>query len=338
MNTLSQNRNGLFTFFGLATCLIAIELFVTHNPKFALHPELSLAVTIDILLGLPTLFYFFIIKKFKINKLTIIVAYIASLCVAYFVLPKTHHSYLHWGWESLALLEIGVLFFAITKIRTIVKDYKSLTKIRSDFYLNLKKSVEKSLGTTIFVRILASEITTIRYGLLPFLGKKEVLPHQSVFSSHQKSGYIGLWCAILMCGFAELTALHFLFARFGHTAVLIADILSIYTLILIVADLVALLRRPILIDNQELILRIGIRWNVEIPFSNIENIELIKRLPDEKGVLKAVTISGYNVLLSLKTPVLVNGFYGIRRETMKIAIMVDDEKRFEAEILRGIEK
>ena len=74
---------------------------------------------------------------------------------------------------------------------------------------------------------------------------------------------------------------------------------------------------------------------MDIDFNNIEKIDIIKRLKDKAGVLKAVTIGEPNVLITLKTPVIVQGIYGIQRKTLKIAATIDDAARFEDKILRG---
>jgi hypothetical protein len=326
-----QNRRLSITVFAFITvAMMATEFYIVNNAAFSKNAHLmSFAITCDIVVILPILFYFLIVRPLKLNPAFILSIYILSAWAVYFILPKTQHFYLKYVWHSLAFVEIGVMIWAVSKVKTIIKTYKSLSINSFDFYFNLKKSLELAIGNTVFTRVFATEIAIIRYGLLFFIQAKiEVLPHQKTFSVHKKSGYITIWAVLLFVGFVELFALHFLFKKFGNTVVLIADALSIYTLIFMVADLIALLRRPILIDNQQLTIRNGIRWHVIIDRKNIEKIEDISRLPADKDIQKIATLGEPNVLLMLKESIEITGFYGMRFQSKRLALLVDDKELF----------
>jgi hypothetical protein len=326
-----QNRRLLITVFAFITvAMLAIEFYIVNNGAFYKNANLmSFAITCDIVVILPILFYFLIVRPLKLNPTLILSIYILSAWAAYFILPKTQHFYLNYVWHSLAFVEIGLMIWAFSKIKSIIKTYKSLSFNSFDFYFNLKKSLELAIGNTIFTRVLAAEIATIRYGLLFFIQPKiEALPHQKIFSVHKKSAYTTIWAVLLFVGFVELFALHFLFQKFGNTVVLIADILSIYMLIFMVADLMALLRRPILVDNQQLIIRNSLRWYSNVDIDNIEKIESIGHIPADKHIKKVATLGEPNVLLTLKESVELTGFYGMRFQTKRIALLVDDRELF----------
>jgi hypothetical protein len=122
--------------------------------------------------------------------------------------------------------------------------------------------------------------------------------------------------------------LHFLFRKLGNTAVIMADVLSIYAIIFMVADLIALTRRPIVIDNQQLTIRNGIRWHAIVDLDKIEKVELISRLPTDKDIRKVATLGEPNLLLTLTEPIELTGFYGVRFQTKRLAILVDDRELF----------
>jgi hypothetical protein len=330
MIALQNHRLTIFAFAGIAVAIIATEFLITNSPHFYKNTDLmSFAITFDLVIIVPILFYFLIIRPLKLNPAFIISAYVLSAWAAYFILPKTQHFYLNYVWHSLALVEISLLIWAISKIKTIIKTYKSLSIKRFDFYFNLKKSLELTIGDTIFTRVLAAEIATIRYGLLFFIHPKmEILPHQKTFSVHQKSGYTTIWAVFIFVGFVELFALHFLFRKLGNTAVIMADVLSIYAIIFMVADLIALTRRPIVIDNQQLTIRNGIRWHAIVDLDKIEKVELISRLPTDKDIRKVATLGEPNLLLTLTEPIELTGFYGMRFQTKRLAILVDDRVLF----------
>ncbi len=326
-----QNRRLLIILFALITAaIITIEFLITNSAVFNREMNLmSLAITLDLVVIVPILFYFLIIRPLKLNPALIISAYILSAWSVYFILPKTQHFYLNYVWHSLALVEISVMIWAISKIKTIIKTYKSLSINSFDFYFNLKKSLELTIGNTVFTRVFATEIATIRYGLLFFIQPKiEKMSHQKVFSVHKKSGYVTVWSVLLFVAFIELFAMHFLFKSFGNTVVLIADLLSIYAIIFMVADLIALLRRPIVIDNQQLTIRVGIRWHAIIDLNKIEKIELISKMPKDKDIRKVATLGEPNLLLTLTESIELTGLYGMRFQTKRLALLVDNKELF----------
>jgi hypothetical protein len=170
----------------------------------------------------------------------------------------------------------------------------------------------------------------LRYGLLFWLGEKEQFPAQPAFSIHKRSGYPTVWSVIFFVGLAEMVAFHLLLMHWKASAALIATVLSVYTLILLVADLMAIIKRPILLEDRQLLLRIGIRWNALIDLDNIREIRYIKNHSEAgKDLLDcALNGSASNVLLDLYEPVTVSGFYGRSRQPRRIALHVDDEQAF----------
>ena len=99
---------------------------------------------------------------------------------------------------------------------------------------------------------------------------------------------------------------------------------------MLIADYVALVKRPLIFFKESFFLRTGIRWNAEIKFENIQSVETIKRFSTDKnpGTLNA-SADGYpNIYLQLKEPVKVLGFYGMSRKVSKIVFRVDEPETF----------
>jgi hypothetical protein len=93
--------------------------------------------------------------------------------------------------------------------------------------------------------IVVNELSTVRYGLLFWLGGPEVRPGQKSFTTHRESGYAAVWTVLLFVLLIETVGLHFLLWRWSPVAAFIATGLSIYSIVFFVADLASMAKRPI---------------------------------------------------------------------------------------------
>jgi len=113
-------------------------------------------------------------------------------------------------------------------------------------------------------------------------------------------------------------------AGFGHpTAAWIATALSLYGAIWLVGDALALRHGGIVVGDDAIELRVGVRWRGRIPRAAIERIE---RAPATNDMLD-VSILGANVVLHLREPVTLHGLLGRRRTGSRIALSVDEPDR-----------
>lgn len=119
--------------------------------------------------------------------------------------------------------------------------------------------------------------------------------------------------------------MHFLLRRFGPYAAGAGIVLHVYMLIWILGDLRALALRPIQVEGGLLRLRIGLRWEAEIP---LRLIEAVDRNPpgslDPANGLRLGVIGSPNLRLALREPVQLHGMFGIRRESSSLLLQVDD--------------
>ena len=90
--------------------------------------------------------------------------------------------------------------------------------------------------------------------------------------------------------------------------------LDVYGILWLLGDYHALRLRPTTIEDGVLHLRYGLRWNVDVPLSNIAELKSGTR----KGALK-----------------VARGLIGITRTIDAIAILPDEPERFEAALSSG---
>ena len=83
--------------------------------------------------------------------------------------------------------------------------------------------------------------------------------------------------------------------------------------------------RPLRITATDLSLRVGVRWEADIPRDRIARVELL--IPHNESpksdTLVAALLGQANIRLKLNGPIEVIGMYGIRRTVQEIWLTVD---------------
>ena len=80
--------------FGIPLLLITFLIALTNSSYFLLYAkELSVAITLDLIVTLPVV-YFLLIRKKKTPNFTVLSIFILGVLIAGFILPEEHQSFL----------------------------------------------------------------------------------------------------------------------------------------------------------------------------------------------------------------------------------------------------
>ena len=327
---ISFNRN-LLTF-GIPIGLIGILIVLTKTSLLTGSDTMSLAVTIDLLLTVPVV-YFLLIRKTKIPRTTVIPVMVVGLVIGSYFLPKENQVYLElFKTWALPLIEISILAFVALKVRKAVKKYKELKGHSPDFYEAVKSTCYEILPQKL-VLPFATEVAVIYYGFIHWKNRK--LKHNE-FSYHKRSGTTALFGALILIIAIETIALHLLLERWNTVVAWILSGLSIYTAIQILGFAKSLSQRPISIAENSLILRYGILNETEIPLSDIDKIELSRKPLDKEELTQKLSplgeLESHNVIIHLNNDNEVTGLYGIRKNFRKIGLHIDKPNDFKERI------
>jgi hypothetical protein len=320
-------RTWIAVFVGLVAATIVAEVLVVQTFGFQQQPDLlSFAVTFDLTIGIPLAYYLVISRKLNVTPASALVVFLLCTGLAGFILPASHQTYLRLVEKALLLTEGGLLVYGVVQVRNVVRAYRDAAQYRADFLLNLREALQGVLGVPAVLAIVVHEISTVRYGLLFWLGGQEVLPGQQSFTTHKESGYVAVWTVLLFVLVLETAGLHFLLLQWSPVAAYVSTGLSIYSVVFFVADLASMVKRPIVFHDDRLLFRIGIRWNATIARDDIKRLTPIRDFDKakEKDTLLCAPANVPNLLLELHQPVVVTGFFGIRRQTQRIAFHADD--------------
>jgi hypothetical protein len=229
-----------------------------------------------------------------------------------------------------------MLVYLTIKARKIRAEYRRLQATFPDIAYNLYKSMETVLGNKLYVKIVASEITVLRFGLLCWKKQKPMPVEAKKYTTYKESGYIVLFGVILFASMVEITALHLVLLHYSKTAALIISILSVYGAIFIVGDISAILKNPVLLVDDKLLLRAGLRWRVMADKNDIASIKKIKGdfEPDGNHFKGAVLKNAANVLITFKQPVTIERLYRKPLSADKIIMSIDKADDLAAELRR----
>ena len=198
-----------------------------------------------------------------------------------------------------------------------------------DFPTTLRQAAENTLGSNFGVEAIVSEFSTIYYAF--FSWRKKPLHPQGfrAYSYHIKCGWLSIMVTLMMVLAIETVAIHLLVERYSSLGAWILTGLSIYSVFWLIGDYRAMLFRPILVNDDSLKLRIGMRWAADIPRENISSVAINKQLdPEKKNALLAVAFGSPNLVVNLKEPTKIQGIMGFKKTAQKIYLSVDEKDEF----------
>ena len=328
MNTLALPYRRAITF-GFPLLIIITMIGLVHSSFFARQPDtLSLGITVDLLLTAP-LVYFFLIRKQDIPTVTTISVFVVGIVVASLILPTEHQFYLNQAktWV-LPVVELTVLSVVAFKVRQTVKQYQARRGATPDFYTAVQQATTSTLPQSA-ASLLSSEVAVLYYGF--FCWRKRTLA-QHEFSYHKDSGSVALLATVLFLTVVETGVVHLLLERWSSVAAWILSGLSLYTALQIFGILRSLSQRPIVLKEEELIVRYGFLSEATIPLEDIASVERTIQPIDVNQQIRKLSPLGelepHNVLVHLRTEQTLQMMYGFQRKFTTLALHVDEAERF----------
>lgn len=300
--------------------------------------RISNFIVFDLLVTIPLL-YFLSIRKKETNKITVLSVFVLSVVIGSSILPKEDQLFLEIVKSFIVpVIEICVVSFVIYKARLL---YKSIHKNehRGDFFDAITIACHEVLPKSLAI-FLATEISVFYY---IFFSWKKTKLKPNEYSYDKEGTYKGIFLGFALILIIETFVLHMFLIKSNALLAWITSLLSVYTLLQIMAIYKTISKRPIYIDekNKELILRFSIVGKATIA---LDNIKLIKtstadlKNPNIQYFSFIGSLSGHNTIVSFKEPVYYESLYGRRKEAIALAFIVDDKITFQKKIKELIEE
>jgi hypothetical protein len=318
-------------FIAAAAALCAIELWIISSPAFSKNLSiLALAVTVDIVAGIPLLFYIFVVRPSRLPALTLIPVFLLSVVLANKLLPPEGHTYLAVVEVLLPIAEVVALSYAFLRLRAIYREYRRARAQERYFIDALETGARRVLGNLPAVNLLTTEFSLLFLAVGGWFMRFETRhPGDRVFTTYKQSLYPIIVPALLLLSIPETLLLHALVSRWSPTAAVVITILSIYTVVWLIGDFNATRLHPIVLATDTLYLRAGLRWRADIPIADIAGIHKIG--PDDAKPADYVNFAFAGepqLMITLKRRTQVRGLFGIKKDVSHIGLFLDDVATF----------
>jgi len=179
--------------------------------------------------------------------------------------------------------------------------------------------------------VLASELAGFFYAL-SWRRKAHVPAGARAFSIHRESGIAALFGVLAGASLVEAALVHLVIARWSVAAAWLLTALSVYGALWLTAIARSFVLRPVLMEDQFLVVRTGILWSARIPRGTIV-VAGSGVAPGKKPL--TYPLCAPNVTLHLSQPVAAHGLYGMRREVCTVALQLDDRDAFLRALTHG---
>ena len=320
--------------FGLALTLIypAAVFVAAQVPHFEEPDLLAAAMTLDLTVLVPLLYYGLLVRRKGWPVITVVPVFLLSLLAASFVVPADHQGLLTILKYLVAPAELVLLgYLGLTVVRTTrrFRDHAA----SDDILVRLRQSLYDVLKARLATELIASEIGLFYYALFSWRARPAAAAKHQAFSYHKKSGYGSVVAGILVAMLIEVIALHALLWMWNPALAWVMTALGLYGFVWLIGDWRAVYLRPVSVEKDALVVRIGLRWTVRVPFETIDAVRPMEgQAPSRKtpGYLEAILLGKPQYLITLNTDIVAQGLYGMRKTINTLGLTVDDTEAFEA--------
>lgn len=169
-----------------------------------------------------------------------------------------------------------------------------------------------------------------------FWRKPFIENNKTTFSYHKNNAYFAIFIGLMMLLIVESIVAHFFLLKIDHTLAWVTSLASVYTILWVWGDFQAIRLNPITINNQELKLNAGLRWQITIPREMIkEVIDISKagKLTERKDYLSMTVAGEPELVIVLTEPLKAKGLFHLKKECKYIGIFVDDLSTFKQTLM-----
>lgn len=313
-------------FLGPLLAMYAAAFYVVEVLPQAARPNLVAGgLTIDLVLLVPALFYVVLVRGRGWPTITLAPVFLLSVLAAFSIIPAEHDALLQAVGYGVPAVELALLGFVGHKAWRIIRARRNETT-EPDIYRRMRAITRDAFDVPAVANALAYEISVFRYA---FSGRQAARPSHGI-SYHGE--YSAVFAAVLIAASVELVAGHVLLSLWSSTAAIVHLVLGVYGAIWFVGDYRAMRRRPHELRPDVLRLQCGLRWEIEVPWSDVAAVRRTRRAPSDDAYLSTVPIGSPRYVVALHDPVEAIGPYGLTRMVTSIGLCVDDPHAFETRL------
>lgn len=228
---------------------------------------------------------------------------------------------------GVVLAELSLLTFVALRLRRALRAPREGERDTVDEIRRVARSIA---GQSIAADIIATEFGLIHSAFTP---RRAPAAPAGGFSHHRRVGYGAVATAFAAIVAIESIVVHLLLQRWSVVAAWVLTGLSLYSIVWLIGDYRAIARRWTTLTDTHVRIRLGLRWEVDVPLASIESTAAVRELDEPApGDLRISPLRTVNVRIALTEPVLAIGMYGMKRKPSTIWLCLDDAAGFVAQV------
>jgi hypothetical protein len=293
---------------------------------------LAWAITFDLVVSVPLLFHLLVGRPRGYPVLRTVPLAVIGFVVARLVLPEGHRDPLPAAELLLFPLELALIGWVVLRMRRAFRAGAAVDTL--DPLERLRAATVELTGNARLAGFLTLELAMVRYAFAR-RGEPPHVPEGSrAFTQHVESGHGGLVFGVLMLLAVEGLAVHFLLAKWSHLLAWIFTLSTVYVALWMFADWRATVLRPLLVEDDALRIRAGLRWHGRVDRAAVVALHDATAEPPKRERVEITFLSGPTRWLELREPATLEGPFGTRKTARWIGLAPDDPSGL-AVALRG---
>ena len=322
--TLTRRRS-LIAFVSLSLVLVLLETWIATRVEASPRPGmLSIAIAIDLVVGVPLLYYLLLVRKKFLPLSSIVPVCILTLLTIRFILPSSEQSSLRFSDFLIPAIELSVAGFVLFKLRHIIRDVRTARRECLYFPDALRAGIRKSIKSDFVAAIVATEGSMFYLVFAGWFARFRTSRQDvSVYSYHRKSSYL-LWALVALV-VVETGGVHIVISIWTQTGAWVFTAISAYTILWLVGHFHAARLQPMIVDDRYIHLRIGLVWRTQMSLSNI--VEVRKRMQGDAeldGYVNVAMMGSPDIVVVLQEAVEIEGLFARKRKAKVVGIGVDE--------------
>jgi len=320
-----------FAWFGAVTATIyVIWIAMTHTSRFDVHPDLlSWGAAFDITVTVPFVYWLLVVRRGRARGRSVLAVIALSVVGAKLLLPSGHTAFLQMARFATLPIELAILILAIHRVRVA----RRMCPVReADVLTQLQSTLKAIVGNGAAGRALGYEASTFYYAFADRpSAMRDAEPLREVQFAAAPPFATAVFMALLGIIAIETAVLHLLVAMRSSTVAWILTGLSVYAIIWLVAFQRSFSQRFSEIGPAALILRIGLRCDATVPWTNVASVRLVtwrNTPPIRPDYLNAAKPGEPNILIAFHDLVRTEGPYGISRMVTQVGVHLERPETF----------
>ncbi len=334
---LTRNISSLL-FLLVVVCVYATAFYIRGVIDTLESPHIiAAALAADIVILVPAAYYyFFVVRRLGLPVVSVAGIFVLSLIAATQIIPSDQRGILTPLEIVAVVAEVAILSFIAWKATKGIRRLRAAANVHrnDDGLLAIRSAAREMIDSERVADVFAYEIAVLYYGLGSW--RKRPVEGPGRFTSHERNSYGSMLFGFGVLLLVELVAVHVLVQHFwSATGAWILSVLTAYAGVWLMAEWHSHRLRPTLIENASLVLRAGMRYEVEIPFTSIRSLRRISAVEDKpRGTLSFVALGDAHFEVTTHHSVDVLGVYGMRKSTNRIWFAIDNPTEFVEELSR----